>query len=53
VVVSNATTLAGEFADVEWTSPWRGKVKYNDPPGTVKLIEVSSASSPGMVLMVQ
>jgi hypothetical protein len=53
VVVSNATTLAGEFAAVEWTSPWRGKVKYNDPPGTVKLIEVSSASSPGMVLMVQ
>lgn len=53
VVVSNATTLAGEFAAVEWTSPWRGKVKYNDPPGTVKLVEVTSASSHGSLLVVQ
>jgi len=53
LVVSNATTLAGEFASVQWTSPWRGKVQYNDPPGTVKLINVSSAPSPGMVLMVK
>jgi hypothetical protein len=53
VVVSNATTLAGEFASVQWTSPWRGKVKYNDPPGTVKLIEVTSASSHGSLLLVQ
>jgi hypothetical protein len=53
VVVTNAASLAdASFLTVQWNAPWRGKVRYNDPPGTVKLIEVSSASSPGSVLMV-
>ena len=54
VVVTNAASLAdASFLTVQWNAPWRGKVRYNDPPGTVKLVEVSSAPSPGMVLMVQ
>jgi hypothetical protein len=54
VVVTNAASLAdASFFTVQWNAPWRGKVRYNDPPGTVKLIEVTSASSPGTVLMVQ
>ena len=54
VVVTNAASLADvSFFTVQWNAPWRGKVLYNDPPGTVKLIEVTSASSPGTLLRVQ
>jgi hypothetical protein len=53
VVVTNAASLAdASFLTVQWNAPWRGKVLYNDPPGTVKLIGVTSAPSPGSVLMV-
>ncbi len=54
VVVTNAASLAGsEFLTVQWNPPWRGKVKYNEPAGTVKLVEVTSAPPPGMVLVVR
>jgi hypothetical protein len=53
VVASNAAALVGSFVSVEWNMPWRGKVKVNDPAGTVKLVEVTAAPRPGTVLMVQ
>ena len=54
VVVSNAASVAvDQFLDVQWNDPWRGKVQYNDPPGTVKLIDVTSAPPSGLVLIVR
>lgn len=53
VVASNAAALVGSFVSVEWNMPWRGKVKVNDPAGTVKLVEVTAAPQPGTVLLVQ
>jgi hypothetical protein len=53
VVVTNASALTGAFTTVQWNAPWRGKIKYNDPAGTVKLYDVTSAPASGTVLMVQ
>ncbi|MEI8243420.1 MAG: hypothetical protein WCI17_09155, partial [bacterium] len=52
IVVSNATAIADTFASVEWNAPWRGKVKYNEPAGTVKLIGVTAAPLPGTAILV-
>jgi hypothetical protein len=40
VVVSNATALVGTFGSVQWNAPWIGTVLYNEPTGTVKLINI-------------
>jgi len=40
VVVSNATSLAGAFASVQWGGRWIGQVTYNEPAGTVKLVNL-------------
>jgi hypothetical protein len=40
VVVSNATALVGTFGSVQLNAPWSGRAVYNDPPGTVKLLNI-------------
>jgi hypothetical protein len=51
IVVSNATALAGTFAAVQWNTPWSGKVTYNEPSGTVKLVQLGLPS--GTLLIVR
>ena len=50
VIVSNAAPVASTFASVQWSEPWNGKVRYDEPSGTVKLVQVGTVR--GSVLMV-
>jgi hypothetical protein len=39
-ILSNSTGLVGTFGSVQWNAPWIGTVLYNEPTGTVKLINI-------------
>jgi hypothetical protein len=43
VVVSNAVSLVGTFGSVQLNAPWIGTALYNEPTGTVKLINIGVA----------